>query len=508
MLVAFAAYLRLASTRAVNSDGAAQALQAWDMVHGNLLLRGWKTSDVAFYTTELPQYMLVELVRGFSQNAVHVAAAMTYTLVVLLAALVGKGTATGREAVVRVALTVGIMLAPQLDSGTNVLISSPDHIGTSVPLLAAWLIVDRARPRWWVPAVVSLVLAWALVADSIVVLAGVLPLTLVCAFRVARAGGPLAARWYEIALGAGALAAVAVARVADLVIHALGGYTTRPLGTQLAPMAVIEGHNLPLAAQGLLLLPGADFLGLPASDATTWITVLHLAGVALAAAGVGLAAWRFARREADLVSQLLLAGIVVNFAVFAVTTYVHDLAAAREIAPVLPYSAALAARQLGPWLAGARRGARRIAAPALGLILAGYLAGFGLELATPSAPAQAAPLTSWLSGHPIGTGLSGYWTASVVTLTSGGRDAVRPVLVIDGRVTPDTAEVKADWFDPSRSAADFVVLSPGTPGYPGFTDRRAVLATFGKPARTYRVGQYTIWWWHQNLLTDLANRAR
>src|SRR3984957_15124901 len=142
VLAAFAAYLRLASTRAVNSDGASQALQAWDMVHGNLLLTGWKTSDVSFYTTELPEYMLVELVRGFNQNAVHVAAAMTYTLVVLFAALVAKGTATGREAIVRVAIAVGIMLAPQLDSGTNVLLSSPDHIGTSVPLLLAWLIVD------------------------------------------------------------------------------------------------------------------------------------------------------------------------------------------------------------------------------------------------------------------------------------------------------------------------------------------------------------------------------
>lgn len=91
VLAAFTAYLRLASTRAVNSDGAGQALQAWDMAHGNLLLRGWKTSDVSFYTTELPQYMLVELVRGFNQDAVHVAAAMTYTLVVLFAALVGAG---------------------------------------------------------------------------------------------------------------------------------------------------------------------------------------------------------------------------------------------------------------------------------------------------------------------------------------------------------------------------------------------------------------------------------
>jgi hypothetical protein len=296
---------------------------------------------------------------------------------------------------------------------------------------------------------------------------------------------------------------VAVAQAAELVIRAVGGYTVQSIGPRLAPVGVIEGHNLPIAAQSLLLLPGADFLGLPSSDATTWFVALHLAGVALAAAGIGLAAWRFWRRGADLVSQLLLAGIVVSFAVFAVTTFVYDLAAAREIAPLLPFAAALAARQLGPALAGAEGAARRIAIGALGLILAGYLAGFGLELTAPSAPPQAAPLTSWLSSHPIGTGLSGYWAASVVTLTSGGRAAVRPALVIDGRVTADNAEVEADWFDPARSTADFVVLFPGSPGYPGFTDRRAVLATFGKPARSYRVGVYTILWWNRNLLTDL-----
>ena len=42
----------------VNADGASNALQAWDMLHGNLLLHGWWLSDVSFYTTELPQYTL------------------------------------------------------------------------------------------------------------------------------------------------------------------------------------------------------------------------------------------------------------------------------------------------------------------------------------------------------------------------------------------------------------------------------------------------------------------
>ena len=39
---------------------------------------------------------------------------------------------------------------------------------------------------------------------------------------------------------------------------------------------------------------------------------------------------------------------------------------------------------------------------------------------------------------------------------------------------------------------DFVVLSRGRPGYPGFNQEQAVLATFGKPARTYHVGSYTV----------------
>src|SRR5262245_62949767 len=106
-VVLFMAYLRLSGTYAATSDGADQALQAWDMLHGNLLLHGWTLADVTFYTTELPQYMLIELVRGLGQDVVHVAAAMTYTLTVLFAALLAKGNATGREAAVRAGLAAG-----------------------------------------------------------------------------------------------------------------------------------------------------------------------------------------------------------------------------------------------------------------------------------------------------------------------------------------------------------------------------------------------------------------
>ena len=78
----FFAVLRLAGTQPVMGDSANNALQAWQMLHGNPLLHGWWLTDVSFYTTELPQYMLIEAIRGLGPGVVNLAAAMTYTLLV------------------------------------------------------------------------------------------------------------------------------------------------------------------------------------------------------------------------------------------------------------------------------------------------------------------------------------------------------------------------------------------------------------------------------------------
>jgi hypothetical protein len=56
-------------------------------------------------------------------------------------------------------IAAGIMLAPQLATGVNILMSSPDHIGTSVPVMVVWLILDHACPRWYVPVIVGAFLA-------------------------------------------------------------------------------------------------------------------------------------------------------------------------------------------------------------------------------------------------------------------------------------------------------------------------------------------------------------
>jgi hypothetical protein len=493
----FGCYLHISRTVPVDSDGASNALQAWDMLHGNLLLRGWHLSDVSFYTTELPQYMIIELVRGLSPDVVHVAGAITFTLLVLVAAMLAKGNRRGRQAAVSMGVAAGIMLAPQLGSGVYVLMLDPDHTGTSVPVLLVWLLLDRAPRRWYVPMAATGLLAWALVADSMVLIIGVLPLLAVCATRcyraIVRERLPPGCWWFELSLAAGALIAAAVARSALALIASHGGFRVWPVGSQLASYGELPGHLL-LTGQGLLLLFGADFFGQQLGLAAA-LAMLHWVGLALAGCAVCLAARRFAG-EADLVTQVLLAAVAVDVAAYVSGTRAVDVHSTREIAAVLPCCAVLAGRLLARRIDAARM------VPALLVALTGYLLCLGREMARPAQPAQGQQLASWLAAHHLDYGLAGYWQAASTTLASGGRVQVLPVQAGHETVSRGGWEADASWYDPLRHTATFFVLPPGGPGlaYPWSFDVRA---TFGQPARIYDAGQCTVLVWNRNLLTGL-----
>ncbi len=94
-------------------------LQASDMLHGNVLLHGWWATDVSFYTTELPEYLVVTAAAGVRPEVVHICSALTYTMLVLLAAFVARGRARGAEGLVRALLAAGLILAPQPTGPTS-----------------------------------------------------------------------------------------------------------------------------------------------------------------------------------------------------------------------------------------------------------------------------------------------------------------------------------------------------------------------------------------------------
>jgi hypothetical protein len=537
----FFAYLRVSRTYQENSDSANILLMSWDMLHGNVLLHGWNLSDVSFITTELPQYAMLVALLGLHTDTAHVAAAMTYTLVLVFAVLLAAGPRDpgSREqrqrtgaAWPRMALTAAVMIAPQLGVGVFVLLLSVGHIGTAVPLMLTWLVVARGergggqRPRerggsgggrppreYAVPVIVGVLLTWVLVADPLVLVVGIAPLVLVCVVRVivavTGAGdrmGALQARWYEVSLAAAAILAYGLADVVNRLLRAGGGFFLHPLGYQLAPVHTWPKHAW-VTGEGLLALFGAKPEG-PAAEMA--FALVHLAGVAL----VMWAMWRVARQFLswpDLVGQVLLVAIVLNVVVYVPSTLADatDLNA-REFAVVLPFGAVLAGRTLATHLRGTAAprpsstaaprpsGTGRWRLAVASVLAAGYAASLGYAVAQPSVPPANAQLAAFLAAHHLTDGIGGYWQSSIVTVESDGAVAVRAVWA--DTLRPYPWESKDSWYDPRSQRATFLVTDSQTGYFNYWQPSPAALAAYGPPAHTYRFGPYTVLVWDKNLL--------
>ena len=497
-IVLFLCYLRVSGTQGISSDGGSNALEAWDMLHGNLLLHGWTVTDVSFYTTELPEYMILELIRGVSPALVHTAAAFTYTVLVLLAGLVAKGRATGREGVVRALIGSGIMLAPQLGTPAFILLLVPDHVGTGIAMLLIFLVLDRAPRRWYFPPVIAVMLTWALVADRLVIAAALVPLLLVCAVRVYRAvvilGRPLAAQWLEVSLFAGGVLALGVALLIGRLLVRLGGFTLLGLSTHLAKVSALP-NAFRLTGQGVLALYGADFIDMPFGPRMV-IALLHLAGVILAGWAVCRALRRFFRCH-DLLVQVLVTGIAVNLAVFAFSNLPYSLWDARNMSPVLAFGAVLAGRMLAADLIRLRL------LPALAVMLACYTAFLGFDTVQPQVSAHDQSLADWLVAHGFKYGLSTYFESNITTLDSGGRVHLVGVSWGADKSVPRNYQSEVSWYDPTLHYANFIV-NTGADKPKALIPPGDWLKAFGPPAKTYHDGPYTILVWNKNLLEDLG----
>ncbi len=527
----FLCYLRFAGTYPDTSDGADQALQGWDMLHGNLLLHGWTIADVTYYTTEIPQYMLIELVRGLGPEVEHIAGASTYTLLVLAAGLLARGRATGRDGLIRLLVAAGIMLAPQFGNATHLLLSQPDHLGTQLPLLLAFLMLDRAPRRWYIPVAAGMVLAWVIIADRVALLDAVVPLVLVCGARVLlavlRHRKSLASQWYELSLVAASVLSFVAAELAVRLISHLGGYQVLPLAAERAPIDEIPQHVV-LTLEGILNVYGADFFhlsngsllgpglgGLPMAAGIA-LAAVHLVGVALAVWGF-FRAFRYFFDPSDLISPVLATAIAVNVAGYMLSIVSAGLFDTREILAVLPFGAVLAGRMVTGSLARARLGRVRltpVVTGGLAGVLACYLAALGYGAAQSPVADNEEAIIPWLEAHHLTHGLGTYAESNLITMDSGGRVEIRDVAWHSTGDLPRHFETKSSWDDPRYSYANFILTNSadhwGMSGGPhrlvSMISRSAIAALHaGPPAHVYHYKTFTIMVWNHNLLENLGS---
>src|SRR5215472_513385 len=470
-------YERLSQTAPITADSANAVLQGRSMASGNVLLSGWTLSGASFYATDLPFYTAFAAIRGLSPDVAHDVGAVIYTLLVVAACFLARGQARGVPALGRIAVTLLLLVAPAPGEAAELLLLGPFHAGTTLMVLLALLVLDRAGERLLGAATVGLLLTLAVFSDALAIYVGVVPIVAVALLRLVRGRGQ---RADQALLGA-----------------ALGGFATVPRQGAFAGVADLP-HNAGLALEGVLVLFGADFFGRPIASLNTVALLVHLAGVAfvLLFCRWAIREWRHGR-EPDRLTQVLLVGMAVDVAAYLFSNQAIDLMTSRYLIPFLAFGAVVAGRVGADRLWSARL---RSTGMVIGLAYVLFLA---VSLRTPVAPSPEADLGAFLQRHHLQYGVAAYWQASTITVQSKGRVRVRAFIARQPQPTAYVWESQGSWYDPNVPGNDarFVVRDRLDPRS---VDRGAIEASFGTPSEEFRMGRYEVFVWDRNLLNDLV----
>jgi hypothetical protein len=486
---------RISYSFPADSDSANNALQAWNMLHGNLLLHGWIIGDATYYTFELPVFMITEAIFGLGSADTHIVAAVVYTLVILSAVGLARSGARGLTAAVRTGIVLIVLSIPLLlwhDVG--VLLEKPDHTGTAAITIVCFLLIDRRVARWFAAPVVGVILIAGQLGDATVLYVTVPAIALVSLYRVIQARS-LRSGDAAMLLASGASVPLELLLRNAMLKH--GGFLMVAPRTELAPGSLLAS-NWHYATQSLQQLFGAQ-TG-PAGALGTTGAVFGWVAVAAAAYGFGrvIVTWLRASRG----EQLLCVAILLNVAAYVFST-MPDSNNPRELVLVLPAGAVLAARGLGRpgFLTGRRAWA--------------VLAGVGCVAAVPLAAAAVqpiqtpvqVPLAAWLRAHNLRYGIAGYWNSGNVTLAARNGVMVRSVSKRWFGFSADDWETNWTWYYPAHNATFAIADQPAPPGA---KEGRTMITVkdfervFGKPAASYQVAGEIVMVYHQNLLLHVA----
>jgi hypothetical protein len=478
------------------------------LLHGNVLLHGWRIADANFYFFELPLNAIAVAVFGLGNFAAHAASALTYLFVTVCAVALGVTGSRGAARAIRCAVIIMVLAAPMLTTASlRLVLEEPDHIGTSVFILGSFLLIDMsarpetaARPpepaalaRRLTAPLLCLILVAGQFSDLTVRYVAVPAVALVCGYRA------LAARKLrspDTALVASAVASVPLTMALSAVIVRLGGFTALAPWARVAP-ARTWPHHVPVTWDNIRLLFGA------VHEPGTKLGVVGFAFglVGLLAAVCGLVWVVCGRPRASRAEQLLWVAVVGNLGVDVISTAATP-GNPHELAMILPAGAVLAARAVVP----ARISFPPVAFVAVALTVLAAIAPLASAATVPPERPFLGPVTAWLEAHGLKYGIASYWLAASGTLQTGDRVQIRTVDLGQpmpgfGRELIDSGyQVEPAWYDPSLHDATFVIADPGA-GFPVAMFERA----FGGPVATHTVGRYTVLIYQTNLLPLLGH---
>lgn len=432
------------------SDDARIVLEGQDLLQGNWNLRGWILSSDNFWLTEAPVYALGVAIRGTALSLTHDIPGLIYAIVAVLACYLAARPFRGLVAI-SASLTTFILIGfpPCTQVGDNRVMAATAlrcaiHLSTIAMVLLAFLIVEPSmdgQPTAIGLVVGALLLGLAMTSDPLAGWMFWLPAGMVAISDLCHPGKNFSGRasiaWL---VGSGVLAGLF--GFIEAATHGFTDVLERPVFPTLDDLGLSVKH---FVADWLSLF-GANFFGLAAHKHTALVLGRFvLLVVTLAALYTVVLAWiKTGTRERWLDSTLSLV-VALSAVEFVFSTKGVD-GGAQYLIPSVVCASIVAGRRWAPTIAPTwtREGIAKAAALVVGLAVS--FASFALVFYQPKPPQPEMVLAHWLINHNLQNGWGSYGDASIVTLDTGGRVSVWPVIVEGDRLVRQPWQSVDRWY--------------------------------------------------------------
>lgn len=473
-------YYKMSQGVLLNSDGATGILQAKSIADGNVLLHGWTLSTGTYYTTDLVYYVLGILLFGVSAKSLFVVTSLIYACMVAVAIFISGKHKQGFS-IAKAAVTFAIIGIPTYFVSTLVF-SGPMHTSGIVYILVSLCFIEFATKKVIRYGAYSLCLILALFGDPFVIWYFILPVLAVNTIRI------IVKRDREdfYLLGCTILS-VASAKI--LLI--LTGFVVPSVGAPTLLEFSKIGSNVSLTIQGYLQLFGAFFFGGSPTSPRTLIVMLHLLGLAAFIFVITRTIKRIKSNETGRLEQILLSIIFINTAEYLLSNMPIDLNTTRYLLPSFIAGAVLVGKY---GLTDSLLKYNKIIT-ASSLVYA--ITFFQIVHIDKRMHDQ---LKNELIAKNLSHGYGMYWDSSAVTVLSGEKVRIRPILNNNSRLESMEWLTEKGWY---KAPSNFIVIDKSNYGGLNENDIQAYIGTADSK---FNVGNYTVMVWDRDISGNIYSK--
>ena len=443
----------LARYAAIDSDYASLVLEANDILHGNLFLKGWNLTGVSFISTDLLFFTVGAIFKRVSPETYYIAVGLMVSCAVILGFLLCEPGKREKKDWLFYFMICGVPC-------TFAMSILRAHTGAVCWSFLALLLLNRDAERRAGANVVVATLALTLgcFGDSVTVLVAVAPLALWYLMAAVRADAR-AERVDALKKLGCVLAALVAGTLLDKLYFIIGGANKNSFfGDKIFEPLENWGNKFNVLIHALFGMTNADFFGQKLASLSTVgyfaNTLIVITGAILAVRSV----WCFlTKKDADFICAALSLGMVIICAVFVITNISVDVTSSRYISYILIANCVLIVRSRRAMFDAFKLNRRALAVVYLAVAVASL--GFrltGLDAGKLEAERAAEKgLGQFLQANGLTNGYANFINGSITTVLSEDAVKVRGIYY-NGKVNFYNWFCKNEWY---QEPASFVVTT-------------------------------------------------